>query len=370
MINEVVFDKLLSPIVEEQNNINNSILRIIMKRLKYIKESDAKKFTAEYDDDLLEIGELTKKNLRKMIDEGLNRICEIAYTDCDRLYHLRDIDRPKKMDRWLLSDIEVFINECLYLYKAIFTQYYLMVQVNGVNKRLELKKAYKTIMDQAQNAKKSSLDFDVIMHNTENLIVSNGLSVKVGDRYFRSDKAVSSILNQSLVDAAQLVYNYVGEELKCDGIELSAHLMPAKDHADCQGHQFTKENWHKIQNGEDFEDVDGNYYSGFERRIGELNCRHLAFPIIVGKSEQQISDTALNKILDAKGVTFDTKTYSRYECLQKQKQLKSDMDRAKTASELLKLSGNNELYSKYIQRYNSYKKAYESFTKLCGLKRL
>ena len=54
------------------------------------------------------------------------------------------------------------------------------------------------------------------------------------------------------------------------------------DQGQCQGHQFTNEEWEKLQNSEDFTDVNGQRFTGVERVIGMWNCRHVARSIFVG----------------------------------------------------------------------------------------
>ena len=69
-----------------------------------------------------------------------------------------------------------------------------------------------------------------------------------------------------------------------DGKEITVHANPAQDHQFVQGHQFTNEEYEKLQGEDDvsFKDVQGRRYEHFDRHIGTLNCRHFTYSIIIG----------------------------------------------------------------------------------------
>ena len=105
----------------------------------------------------------------------------------------------------------------------------------------------------------------------------NGLQVQYESGYHRR---LDSAVRQNIIDGVNQINQNaslaMGEMLGFDAVELSAHANSAPDHEPVQGRVFLLKEFEKMQNGEDFTDVDGNRYVGFPRAIGEWNCMHIA----------------------------------------------------------------------------------------------
>ncbi|MEA4812261.1 MAG: phage minor capsid protein [Anaerolineaceae bacterium] len=145
-----------------------------------------------------------------------------------------------------------------------------------------------------------------------------------------------------------------------DGVELSAHGGCAPDHLPYQGRQFSKRQFEKLQ-GE------------LERPIGEYNCRHIAFPILLGISRPAHTEKELNRLeeMSTRRQEFDGKEYTQYEATQLQRKLETAMRQTKDRALLAKESGDdlgrrveqtklNQLKSKYVDVCQKFGLPYKS----------
>ena len=118
-----------------------------------------------------------------------------------------------------------------------------------------------------------------------------------------------------------------GKEYGADGIEISVHSNPAPDHEDIQGRQFSIEEYDKLQAGEIAKDVKGIMYDGSDKRqIGQYNCYHDIFNIILGVSKPIYTDKQLKEIVqnNQEGFEYEGKHYTNYEGTQLQRRLETE----------------------------------------------
>jgi hypothetical protein len=161
----------------------------------------------------------------------------------------------------------------------------------------------------------------------------------------------------------------MGNQFGADGVELSAHIYPAPDHAPAQGHQFTLENIDRMQSAESFEDVDGNHYEGFVRRIGEWNCRHYFMSIKLG-TKPTYTQEQLNKILEdnERGYTTpDGRHYTLYECTQIQRRYERNIRNAKEKYLFSKAIKDTNSMSVAKTKVNALMTQYRQFSNACGI---
>ena len=78
---------------------------------------------------------------------------------------------------------------------------------------------------------------------------------------------------------SQQNHDYLG----CNGWEISAHSGSAPDHEPIQGKQYTDEEYTRLNNS-------------LVRRIGQLNCGHDEFPIIIGVNSPQYTAEQLEEM--------------------------------------------------------------------------
>ena len=75
-------------------------------------------------------------------------------------------------------------------------------------------------------------------------------------------------------------------------------------------------------------------YNGRDRRsIGQYNCRHLVYSIILGVNIPQYNNKQLKKIIDDnnKGFEYEGKHYTKYEGSQMQRRLENEIRKNKVA---------------------------------------
>jgi hypothetical protein len=165
----------------------------------------------------------------------------------------------------------------------------------------------------------------------------------------RLDSAVRRDLMSEFTEIVQGIERKLAEEIGADGWEISAHEHCAVDHEALQGHIFTNEEFEKLQNGDKARDVDLEKYEAGEadylgevfqvdRAIGQYNCRHIAYPFLIGISVPSFTDKELEKIKDRNksGVEFHGKKMSLYEAEQEQRKLETAMRYERENLNLLK----------------------------------
>lgn len=110
-----------------------------------------------------------------------------------------------------------------------------------------------------------------------------------------------------------------GKEFGADGWEIDAHALCAEDHIGIQGRQFTNE---------EFDDLNAE----LDRPIGEMNCQHSAFPIVIGVSEPIYDDDTLEEYAENtvnQNIEIDGQKYSKYECSQLQRKIEHNIRQSK-----------------------------------------
>ena len=199
----------------------------------------------------------------------------------------------------------------------------------------------------------------------------NGLKVQYESGYRRR---LDSAVRQNIIDGVNQINQNaslaMGEMLGYDAVELSAHANSAPDHEPVQGRVFLLKEFEKMQNGEDFRDVDGNFYPGFRRPIGEWNCMHIAMSFSTQHSIRRYSDKQLKdwKEQNAKGCEIGGKHYTLYQARQLMRQLETQVRREKDAANAARLNGNDMEARRACQKtINALTKRYYAAAKAAGL---
>lgn len=119
-------------------------------------------------------------------------------------------------------------------------------------------------------------------------------------------------------DMANEVMKKNAADLGTDGWEISAHIDCAPDHEPYQGRQYSNEEYEQLNNS-------------LARPIGTLNCRHIAYPVLLGISEPMYSESKLREMRrkNADGITYEGKHYTLYEADQMQRRLERAIRKTK-----------------------------------------
>lgn len=146
------------------------------------------------------------------------------------------------------------------------------------------------------------------------------------------------------------------DELGADGWEISAHAASAPDHEPIQGKQYTDAEYKKLN-------------ESLHRHIGELNCGHAAFPVLLGVNEPQYTPQELEKMQkqNAEGITYEGRHYTMYEATQQQRRLETAIRRQKNRVLTARQVKNHDWEEEASGKLQRLQQEYTKFSKAAGL---
>ena len=168
---------------------------------------------------------------------------------------------------------------------------------------------------------------------------------------------------------AQDMRAQAGEEFGADGIEIDAHELCAEDHLGVQGRTYACEDY-GVSTPEELIEAVNNEEIDSDRGIGEYNCGHSWFPIVVGVSKPVYDKDELDEFAKAttvKNVEIDGQKYSKYECSQLQRKIENNIRQSKIKQAVEKTAGNDT--SKVDKRLKMLNNKYGQVSKKAGLTR-
>ena len=386
MLSEHVIDKLVQPIVIRQEAINDYVLSKIAVGVREIGElspsevnrmkllvsmgADIRQMNAR----LAELSNVQVKDIKSLIKTVAVR----TNIDAKPLYDYRHKSFiPYEKNSKLQSFVKLVGDRTADTYKNISkskaTGFVIRDLAHpGIRKFYNIDDAYKSVIDEAIQATQSGIDYRTAMRRTLRQLADSGIRRLSWDSGYtqRVDTAVRRNILEGVRAIQQATEDAIGEEIGADGKELSVHINCALDHEPFQGHQLTNENWDKLQNSEDFEDINGQKFKGVERIIGLWNCRHIAKSIIVGVTKPLYTPEELQEFIDDnhKGYVLpDGKHITMYECTQLQRQMETRIRYAKDEQIALQESGDIEGARVAQQKVKRLNQQYKNFSKSCGL---
>ena len=241
---------------------------------------------------------------------------------------------------------------------------------NGRKVFTPLAQAYQEVIDEGTIALIQGKDsFNSALRKSVRELSASGIkTIEWESGYHRRlDSSVRMNLRGALRDFSINLQEQFGEEFGADGIEVSVHNNPAPDHEEVQGHQFSinkyDDNGNLIEKGEfeklqetgvakDYKgkliDIHRQLKNGDTtedyRPIGQLNCYHYVYNVILGVSNPQYTQQQLDKInKDNKdGFKLDGKHYTNYEGMQMQRKLETSIRRQQDRKIMAKATGVKE----------------------------
>lgn len=389
MLSENAIENLIQPIIDRQEKINLFVLRTIAKRVKEIgtlSKSDLYKLDrlvqSGADIKLInkKLSELTRLSVRD-IKSLIKSVALDGYLDMRPFFDYRHKSFVPFEDNVQLQRAVKAISQATaasYLNLSNSTAFMIRDLKNPtILKPTSLSATYQTVLDEAiQAAQQGTLDYNTAMRRTMQQLIDSGIrevtySPESGRRYTqRLDAAVRRNLLDGIRDINQRMQNEVGKQFGADGKEISVHAMSALDHEPIQGHQFTNEQYERLQNTESFEDLLGNKFAPIERAIGMWNCKHFAYSIICGHTKPNYTPEQLQKFIadNHKGYTTESgKHLTLYECTQYQRQLELKIRYAKDGQITARTSGDMDLAKQYQAKINQLSKEYKAFSESTGI---
>ncbi len=380
MLTDEQIEKLLYEYAKRQDEYSLSVIRIIANRLNRLADFDKldglNRMTV-MQEDIQAINtetSLYRREQRKRIKKDWWWLIEYIYGEA-LLYYETQLALAQNKE--LMELVTQLINEALSSFDALVKRPVITMRDlsnPAILRNYSLSKAYRSIMDEAVSYDRLSDEmFQHALKRTETQLFDSGVRYMIDDKSNRSTSANNAI-RMNILDSMKNLINraqdLIGEQIGADGVELSAHVYPAPDHAPAQGHQYTNENMEKMQSGSSFEDIDGHTYMGFERQIGQWNCRHYFMKIKIGKAEPTYTQEQLDKILEdnERGYTAPNgKHYTLYECTQIQRKYERNIRDAKNKYLFAKSLNNRNTMMSARTRVGRLTTQYKQFSRACGI---
>lgn len=391
MLTDRQIDRLIQPLIDRQTKITVNIIKIIAQRIKEIGEltpSDVYKLQR-----LFKSGADVRK-INKMLSE-LAEVQEAAVKDIIKAVAL-DVYQDAKpyYDYSQVSfipfeenvDLQRVVRSVSKVTEETFknlsnsTAVGFMIRDYKSPNLLRFQSigdTYTTVVDEAVQAVKSGVqDYNSAMRRTTKQLVESGVRRIVYEpkqgkvRTERIESAVRRNILDGVRDISQNVQYEVGKQFHSNGKEISVHIDSAPDHEPVQGHQFTDEEYDKLQNDAPCQDVNGRKFPAMKRRIGIWNCRHFAWSIIIGVTKPNYTQEQLEKIIKDNHNFYTLPNghkMSRYECSQHQRKLERQIRTAKEGVIIGKESGDMKLATQYQLETNKRMQEYQDFSNDCKL---
>ena len=387
MLNEKQIDLIIERLVRRITQGNSYILKKMGKQLNKIKNADSNKiyqlqqelkYGDDFNDIMQRIRKITALNI-KDIDKIFMEVARKNQQFAKKYYDYQGIDMtPLDENESLKQVVSTYSSEVINNYRQISNNVgYTLFNTSDILLFLPLAMAYQNFVDYA--ILKRFLGKQVFIQEIElqvKKVAKNGLKSYdySNGRAYRLDNVLKMQMQQSIRDMTNDLQRRFGEEYGADGIEISVHDYPAPDHAEVQGHQFTNEEFEKFQNDMDATDINGIVFpadfEGHDRRaIGEYNCYHYVFHVLLGIDEPQYSHEDLNEIVkqNDNGFFFDGKHYTMYEGTQLQNRIEREIQGQEDIKTMAHEVGDKDLEMKARKKIVNLSAKYKELSDVSGL---
>lgn len=365
MLNEDEINVLADIFAERFDNVNRRILEDIghtIKRIGGLTPSQAKKlqqmytYGADIDKITEQLAQASGQSLED-IKALYNEVAKEGYNWSKPFYEAKGLKQipfkeNKALQNLVLSTYRITNKELKNI--SLTTA----VGVNTAGGFKPLGSFYKDTIDNAITAVATgTMDYNSAIKQAVKDLGGSGLRVRYESGYTRR---IDSAARQNILDGisyiAQETAKSNGEEFGADGYEISAHATCAPDHLPYQGNQYTKAQFDKLQ-------------AGLKRPIGQWNCRHVIYPIILGVSAPAYSDEELKEfeINSNEKINIDGKDYTRYECSQIQRKLETKLRYARDEKAVYQAAGQADLVREATEKIRILGNKYKEVSEKAGL---
>lgn len=226
-----------------------------------------------------------------------------------------------------------------------------------------LRDVYNDLIDEAvYNVSIGVKDYQSAMRNVIRQLADSGVKIHEEKVAYESgyNRRIDSSVRQNVLTGIRKinigVQEQVGYELGANGVEISAHSPCADDHLFINGQQFSRK---------EFEQINSN----LERPVGEYNCRHFVFSIILGVNKPSFTKRQLEEMRreSLSKVEYEGKTYTKYEATQVQRKLETAIRKQKDRQIVARASGDKEEVGKAQLKISQLTNKYNDFSKKAGL---
>lgn len=373
MKDEKKLDAVLERFYNTYNKYNTKVLQKLGETIKQfdgLSPSEAHrlaqqiKYSSNIDDLLKELSKISGKSVKdieKLLDEVAKENVGFAETYNEGRKNL-SYEKNDRLKRY----VETVKQETYGTFKNVAKSKNIGFTFKDKNNNTvfkPLKKAYRDLIDEAvYNVSTGTTDYQSAMRSTMKQLANSGIKVHEATTTYPSgyNRRIDSSIRQAVLTGVRKVnigvQEQVGKELGANGVEISAHFPCAEDHLDIQGRQYTKEEFEKLNND-------------LVRPIGELNCTHFVFSIIMGVNLPSYTNKQLKEYREQslEKVSYKGKEYTKYEATQVQRKLETAIRRQKDLQIIARASGDNTGIEKAQQKISQLTKEYTNFSKTAGL---
>lgn len=240
---------------------------------------------------------------------------------------------------------------------------FVLKKADGTSVFRPIKQVYNDLIDEAVfNVTTGVADYQSAMRSTINQLADSGIKVNAEKVAYKSgySRRIDSTVKENVLTGIRKVnigiQEQVGKEFGANGVEISAHFPCAEDHLPIQGRQFSNK---------EFEDLNDE----LDRPIGEYNCRHFVFSIILGVSQPNYTQKELNR-MEAQSLStfeYEGKTYTKYQATQVQRKLETEIRKQKDRQIIARASGDKEEIAKAQAKITALTDKYQDFSKKAKL---
>ena len=366
---------LLERFYQRYNKYNTKVLEKLGEAIKKFdgvsptnahKIAQQLKYGADIDDLIEELSKLSGKSI-KDIEEAFDLVAEenVAFAEVYakaknmEFVDYKDNDQLKRLVKGIAGETNATF-ENISRAKAVG---FVLKDEKGKKIFKNLKKTYNDLIDEAVfNVTTGTSDYQSAMRGVMKQFADSGVKIheeKVGYKSGYNVRIDSAVRQNVLTGIRQVnleVQKQVGRDFGADGVEISAHSPCAEDHLLIQGKQYSNAEFKKLN-------------ASLERPIGEYNCRHFVFSIVLGVNQPSYSDKMLNQMNRESQsiIEYEGKKYTAYEATQVQRKLETAIRKEKDRQIIARASGDKDGVGIAQSNITTLTHKYNDFSKVAGL---
>lgn len=317
-LNVFMINKLGKQMVDI-GTLTPSQLREVLQSVKYGNDLD------EIVEKISEITDMSVKDIYEIFEEVAKQNQEYA----KQFYEYKNInfipyEQNKALQEHVRTIAKVTANEYINMSKTFA---YIKTNSRGIKEYTKLADIYQKITDEAiLSIAQGRTSYEMAIKQAMREMATNGLKIVDFETGYsrRADSSVRMNIMDGIRRLSRELQEEFGKEFGANGIEISHHKNAAPDHIDTvDGKQFSTKG-DVIINGVKYQDYN-TVNNGLDRNVGELNCYHFTYQIVLGVSDPLYSKEQLedDKQANMNGFEFEGNHYTNYEGTQLQRQLET-----------------------------------------------
>lgn len=368
MLSDKVMERLAEALVDKIEELNTTILEEIgamIKKIGTLTPSKAQqlaqslRYGASYNKIVNKLAEITELNAER-IYEIFEEVAKKNQDFAKQFYDYKEIDFiPYEENIALQRQVKAMARLTAENYINLTNSSAFMTIENGRKVFTPISQIYDKCLDKAVlSIVQGKEDYYTSMRRTMRELAENGIrTIDYASGYSRR---LDSSVRQNILDGMRQMSNEIqqqfGEEFGADGVEISVHLHPAKDHEDIQGGQYSISEFNQLN-------------ASLERPISTMNCYHYIFSIILGVSRPAYTKKQLKEIKQKNkdGFEFEGKHYTMYEGTQLQRQIETKIRTLKDRQIGARAIGDMEEVGHCQEKISQLNKKYKELSNISGL---